>query len=373
MVRSSAEFRSDTFTVPSEKMLAAIAAASVGDDVYQEDETTNAFQERIRQLTGKDGALFFPSGTMSNQVGVRSNLFQPPYSIVADDRAHVYRNEAAGLAILSQAIVYPANPKNGKYVTLEDIKARVIDYKDIHVPTTKLICLENTISGVIVPLEEIKRISEFAREKNIRMHLDGARLWNASAETGIPLKEYCQYFDTVSLCLSKGLGAPIGSVLVADKKTLEHARWIRKQQGGGMRQVGLLAAAANVAIDEVWPTMKETHAVVKKLADYLAKELGFKYEVPVETNFIFIDARRSGLDIELFEDESKRRGLNVVSNRLSFHYQISPESIELLKEAAKTALERSKYLGIRPVNEDTLGAGFAGSKSGSHKYAPVEN
>ncbi|VVT53821.1 uncharacterized protein SAPINGB_P003767 [Magnusiomyces paraingens] len=373
MTRSSKEFRSDTFTVPSERMMEAIREASVGDSVYEEDEDTNSLQKRIQELTGKAGALFFPSGTMSNQVGVRSNLHQPPYSIVADDRAHVYRNEAAGLAILSQAIVYPAFPSNGLYLTLEDIKKRVIDFKDIHVATTKLVCLENTLNGIIMPLDEIKRISEYAKANGIRMHLDGARLWNASAETGISLKEYCQYFDTVSLCLSKGLGAPIGSVLVADETTIETARWIRKQQGGGMRQVGLLAAPANVAIDEVWPTMKATHLVVKKLAQYLEEELSYKFEGPVETNFIFIDGPRSGVDIVILEEEAKKRGLNVVSNRLAFHYQISPEAIELLKEAAKAALERSREIGVKPEGGDSEGIAVAGSKSGSHKYAPVKN
>lgn len=354
-------------------MVEAIRNASVGDDVYEEDEATNSFQERIKELTGKPGALFFPSGTMSNQVAVRSNLFQPPYSILADDRAHVYRNEAAGLAILSQAMVYPAFPSNGLYLTLEDIKKRVIDFKDIHVATTKLICLENTLNGIVMPIEEIKRISEFAKANDIRMHLDGARLWNASAETGISLKEYCQYFDTVSLCLSKGMGAPIGSVVVADATTIETVRWIRKQQGGGMRQVGLLAAAANVAIDEVWPTMKTTHEVVKKVAKYLEEDLGYKFEGPVQTNFIFIDGPRSGVDIVILEDEAKKRGLNVVSNRLAFHYQVSAEAIEKLKEAAKVAIERSRELGIKPTGGETNGIAVAGSKSGSHKYAPVKN
>lgn len=368
-IRSAFEFRSDTFTVPTEKMKAAMLEASTGDDVYMEDESTSDFQARIRQLTGKDAALFFPSGTMCNQVGVRCNLFQPPYSIVADDRAHVYRNEAAGLAILSQAIVYPAKASNGKYVTLEDIRERLVEFNDIHCAPTKLICLENTISGVIVPIEEIKRISEYARSHGMKLHLDGARLWNASAETDIPLSEWCQYFDTVSLCLSKGMGAPIGSVLVGDKPTIEHARWIRKQQGGGMRQVGILSAAANVAIDEVWPTMKETHKNVKDLAKYLETEHGYKFDVPVETNFIFIDAAGSGIDLGIFEEEASKRGLKAIGNRLAFSHQTSPQAYELLKEVGKVAKERSREAGILPSTAANSTAGYAGPKH--LKYALV--
>lgn len=368
--RSAAEFRSDTFTVPTREMIEAMTKASMGDDVYVEDEDTNSFQDRVCKLAGKEAAAFMPSGTMSNQVGIRVNLFQPPYSIVADDRAHVYRNEAAGIAILSQAMVYPVNPSNGKYITLEDIKERIIDFDDIHVPPTKLICLENTISGIVVPLKEIARISDYARSHGIRMHLDGARLWNASAESGVSIEEYCRYFDTVSLCFSKGMGAPVGSVLVGDKKSIDRAIWIRKQQGGGMRQIGMLAAAANISIDKVWPTMKATHDMVKQVAKWMAEELGIKFEVPVETNFIFIDAKKSGLDISLLEKAAAERGLNVLSNRITFHHQISEEAVELLKEATKEAIEQSRKAGIKPVEEDA-NSGFAVSKSGGvHVYAP---
>lgn len=245
-------------------------------------------------------------------------------------------------------MVYPVSANNGKYITLEDVKARTVNWKNIYVAPTKLICLENTISGVIMPIEEIARISEFAKANGIRMHLDGARLWNASAETGIPLSEYCKYFDTISLSV-KGLGCPVGSVVVGDKATMDHAIWIRKQQGGGMRQVGMLTAAANVALDEVWPTMKGTHAKVKELSKYMESELGYKFEVPVETNFIFIDAQRSGIDISVFEEEARNRGLNVSSNRLGFHHQNSNEAIELLKETARAAKEKSKEMGIVPT------------------------
>lgn len=368
--RAAYEYRSDTFTTPTEKMRAAMMAASVGDDVYIEDESTNAFLARMCKLTGKEAALFAPSGTMANQILIRSNLmYSAPSSIVCDDRAHVYRNEAAGLAVLSQAVVYPAIPSNGKYITLEDIKPRVIDYKDIHVPTTQLICLENTISGVVMPLAEIERIAEYAKQNGLRMHLDGARLWNACAETGVSMAEYCKHFDTVSICVSKGLCAPIGSVLVGDKASIDRAHYIRKQQGGGMRQTGFLAAAANVGVDEVWPAMKSVHDKVKLLAKYLETELGYKFELPVETNFIFIDCKRTGLDIALLEDEAKKRGLNVESNRLSFHHHNADDGYEKLKEAAKAAKERSVAAGIVPIDTQTDATKAGTSAPGVHQYS----
>lgn len=368
--RATYDFRSDTFTTPTPRMLEAMGTASVGDDVYGEDETTTALLSRMCKLTGKDAALFTPSGTMGNQILVRSNLvYAGPASIVCDDRAHIYRNEAAGLAVLSQAIVYPCVPRNGKYITLEDIQDRVVDYRDVHVPTTKLICLENTLSGVVMPVDEIRRIFEFARENGMRMHLDGARLWNASAESGVSMAEYCQYFDTVSICVSKGLCAPIGSVIVGDKASIERAKYVRKQQGGSMRQTGMLAAAANVGIDEVWPTMKATHTKVKAFARELETELGYKFEVPVETNFIFLDCKRTGLDIAILEEEAQKRGLAVHSNRLAFHYYTSDDGLCKLKEAAKIALERSREARILPTYEQSSSSGFVNSKSGLHKYA----
>lgn len=353
-------------------MFEAMRNSSLGDDVYEEDETNNEFQERIRKLTGKEACIFAPSGTMTNQIGVRVNLGAPPHSIVCDTRAHIYRNEASGLAILSQAIVYPATAKNGKYITLEDIQEVVVDVHDVHVPLTKLICLENTISGVITPIEEIKRISEYAKSKGMKMHLDGARLWNASAETGVSLEEYCKYFDTVSICLSKGLGAPIGSVLVGSKEAIDYGRWIRKQQGGGMRQVGILAAAANVGVDEVWPNMKKTHDKVKALAKVMADKYGYKFEVPVETNFIFIDVPRSGINIAYFEEEAKKQGFGVGGNRLAFHYQIAEDAYDKLAEVARIAKERSVADGIEPIDVTSVGAGWAGSKAGSFTYAPSQ-
>lgn len=331
-------------------MLKSMMTASQGDDVYEEDLDVNSLQARVAKIAGKEAGAFMTSGTMSNQVAIRCHLYQPPHSILCDYRAHVYTCEAAGLAILSQAMVTPVIPANGVYLTLEDVQSHIIDYDDIHVAPTKLISLENTLGGSIMPIEEIKRISEYARAKGVKMHVDGARLWHASAATGISMSEYCQYFDSISLCMSKGMGAPIGSVLVGDAKFIQKAKWIRKQQGGGIRQAGLLAAAANVAIDEVWPTMVETHSCTKSTAQFLSEEYGIKFEIPIDTNFIFLDAKRSGLDIKLFLEEGAKRELKLLDNRLVFHHQICDDAVKQLKESVKVAIERSRAIGIKPLN-----------------------
>ncbi|KAF5093381.1 hypothetical protein D0Z03_002441 [Geotrichum reessii] len=340
-------------------MLDAMLTATQGDAVYEEDDDTNSLQARVAKIAGKEAGIFMVSGTLSNQVALRCHLYQPPHSILCDHRAHVYTCEAAGLAILSQAMVTPVIPSNGVYLTLEDVKAHIIDYDDIHVAPTKVISLENTLGGSIMPLEEIKRISEYARSINVKMHLDGARLWHASAETGIPMDEYCKYFDSISLCLSKGMGAPVGSVLVSNTQFIKKARWIAKQQGGGIRQSGLLTAAANVALDEVFPVLANTHKMAKETAKFIDENYGVKPEIPVDTSFIFLDAKRSGLDLAIFKEEGTKRGLKLLDNRLVFHHQICLEAVELLKESIKVAMERSRANGLKPI------AGTFGQSGGS--------
>ncbi|ANB12207.1 threonine aldolase GLY1 [Sugiyamaella lignohabitans] len=321
-------------------MVAAVASSSVGDSVYGEDDNSNSLEKRVAQLTGKEDAMYVVSGTMSNQIAIRSHLYQPPHSVLCDYRSHIYTAEAAGLAILSQSMVTPVHPKNSVHLTLEDVKRSVILGEDVHTAPTRVISLENTLGGTILPIEEIKRISEFARSHNIKMHLDGARLWNASAATDISLEEYGKYFDTISLCLSKGMGAPVGSILVGPKDLIKKARWLRKQQGGGIRQAGWLTTAANIAIDEVWPTMKATHAKAAKLGSDL-EAIGVHFQLPIQTNFLFIDSAKSGLDLAIFSEEAKNAGVKVWGERLVLHHQTSDLAIDNLKTAISKALKRS--------------------------------
>lgn len=364
--RTANEFRSDTFTTPSSSMLEAMANASFGDDVYQEDETTTNFENEVARLTGMEDALFMLSGTMGNQIGVRVHLTQPPHSVLCDYRAHVYAEEGSGLAVLSQAMVTPVHPRNGLYLTLDDVENWVTLGDDIHTAPTKVISLEVTIGGVVTPLEEIKKISEFAHANDIKVHCDGARLWNASAATGISLAEYCQYFDSVSMCVSKGLGAPIGGVLASSKRNIKQARWLRKQQGGGIRQAGILTSAAMVALKEIWPTMKETHERTKKLARDL-EEMGVFPQIPVDTNFYFIDAKRSGIDMGVLLEQCEKFNVKLMDERISMHHQVSDQAIQNLKSAIAEAVKITKDLPPGYVSKYKT-AGY-GSTSKMNEYS----
>lgn len=324
-------------------MLQAMAAASVGDDVYQEDQTTNDFQAEIAKLTGMQDSLFMLSGTMGNQIGIRIHLHQPPHSVLCDYRSHVYAEEGSGLAVLSQAMVTPVHPANGIYMTAQDVKNWAVLGDDVHVAPTKVISLELTIGGVLTPIEEIKAIAEFARAHDIKVHCDGARLWNASAASGISLAEYCQYFDSVSMCVSKGLGAPIGGVLASSKKNIKQARWLRKQVGGGIRQAGLLTAAAMVALKEVWPTMKDTHAKMKQF-EVDMKSIGVVPQIPVDTCFFFIDAKKSNIDMGVLLDQCEKAGIKLMDERIAFHHQITDDAITRLKSAINETVTITKSL-----------------------------
>ncbi|OWB74329.1 hypothetical protein B5S31_g4118 [[Candida] boidinii] len=330
------EFRSDTFTVPTQSMIASVAFATFGDSVYKEDQDTLDLESKVARLTGKESALFCSSGTMSNQIGLRAHLFQPPHRILCDYRGHVYAHEAGGLATLCQAMVTPVIPSNGLYLTLEDIIDNYIpDDGDIHMAPTKVVSLENTIHGIITPLEEIERISYWCKENNVKLHLDGARLWNASAETGISMFEYCQFFDSVSLCLSKSLGAPFGSILVGEKKFIEKANHFKKQNGGGIRQAGMMAKMASIAIDENFSKIKLAHSFAKDVAKFCESN-GISLECPAHTNFVFLDPKKVKINPSVFKQIAEKYNVKVMGNRIAFHFQNSKESIENLK---KTILE----------------------------------
>ena len=214
-------------------MLEAIASTTLLDDVFQSDPTTNDLESYIARLTNKPAALLVLSGTMGNQVSLRTHLLAPPHAVLCDRRAHILEWEAGGVASLTGALVQGIVPANGKYVTLEDIQAHAVLSSDIHACPTRVLSLENTLNGIVTPLAECRRISAWAREHNLITHLDGARLWEAVAAGAGSLADFCACFDSVSLCFSKGLGAPIGSMIVGSETFRERARWIRKSIGGG--------------------------------------------------------------------------------------------------------------------------------------------
>jgi len=362
---SAFDFRSDTITTPNASMLLAIQATTLMDDVFHEDPTTNSLESYMATRTNHEAGLFVLSGTMGNQLAIRSHLTQIPHSVLCDHRAHIIAYEAGGLASLSQAMVTGVVPRNGVYLTLEDVEKKVVLGDEIHGCPTKVISLENTLGGTIMPLEEVKKISKFAREHDIKIHLDGARIWNAVVEGAGSLSDYCEQFDSVSLCFSKGLGAPIGSILVGKKDFIKRARWIRKSIGGGLRQVGVLTAAARVAVDETFGTgpngeggmLKQSHAIAKKIAD-LWTGMGGKLTKPTETNMVWFDLGDAGISNGDFVALGKEHGLKFMSGRLVVHYQISDQAVEKLEGVMKVALSKKGRNGSakkQKVGEKTYG------------------
>ena len=329
---SAADYRSDVVTIPDDGMFAAMREAHLGDDVYNESETTQELERHIAAMCGKEAGLFCSSGTQGNQICLRTHLQQPPYSILCDARAHIITYEAGGIAMFSQAMSTPVMPKNGKHLTMEEVKKNLILGEDVHHADTKIISLENTLSGVIFPIEEIERIGALAKEHDIAFHLDGARLWEASAATGIPLTRYGAIFDTMSLCLSKGIGAPVGTVIVGSQKFIKKARWFRKMMGGGMRQVGILAGAARYALDTQYPLgLKKVHERALRTAQY-ATARGFILQHPVDTNMCWFDLEASQIDETAWIEKGKEYGVTLGGGRCVFHYQITDDGEQSLRQ-----------------------------------------
>jgi threonine aldolase len=321
-------------------MLAAIENTTLQDDVLQEDATTISLESYLAERTSHEAGLFVLSGTMGNQVALRSHLTQPPHSVLCDHRSHILEWEAGGVASLSGALIKGVVPSNGIYLTLEDITNNVVLGEEIHSCPTKVISLENTLLGTIMPLEEVRRISAFAKEHGIKMHLDGARIWEAVVAGAGSLPDYTREFDSVSLCFSKGLGAPVGSMLVGSKEFIKRSRWVRKSIGGGLRQPGVLTAAARTAVDETFgkgpngegSLLKQSHLTAKKIAK-IWTDLGGKLEKPTETNMVWIDLDDAGVvSHQEFSELGAAKGLKVWRGRLVVHYQISDDAVSRLEE-----------------------------------------
>ncbi|SPQ17816.1 e0ba1df1-5ebb-44ee-a2ad-20f47573167e [Thermothielavioides terrestris] len=320
---------SDTMTTPTASMLAAIQSCTLLDDVFNEDPTTMDLESHCAALTGKEAGLFVLSGTMGNQLALRSLLTQPPHGVLCDYRSHIVKYEAGGVATLTGALVKTVVPKNGVYLTLEDIKANVYLDDDVHTCPTRVISLENTLNGMIMPLQEVRRISAFARQHGLKMHCDGARLWEVAASGAGSLVDFASCFDTVSLCFSKGLGAPIGSILVGSKDVIKHARWVRKSIGGGLRQSGVVTAAARVAVDETFGKgpngegglLRNTHVLAQEVSK-MWTDLGGKLVHPVHTNMVWLDLDDANCTGARFEALGREAGLKLLGGRLVIHYQI---------------------------------------------------
>ena len=340
---SAFDFRSDTITTPTASMLQAIATTTLLDDVFVEDTTTNSFEASIAEMTGFPAGLFVLSGTMGNQISMRTHLTAPPHAILCDHRSHVLEWEAGGVATLSQAIIKGVEPSNGTYLTLEDIQAKAVLSDDVHACPTRVISLENTLGGTIMPLAETRRISAWAREQGLIMHLDGARLWEAAAAGAGTIKEYSSCFDSVSLCFSKGLGAPVGSVIVGSQAFVKRARWIRKSIGGGIRQAGVLSAPMRVALEETFlgGQLQASHERARKIAA-IWESYGGKLAMPVETNMVWLDLKSANLTVKEFIAVARDAGITTLGGRLVVHYQICDEAVDRLDKLMKGILEGEK-------------------------------
>jgi len=287
------DLRSDTVTKPTPGMRAAMFDARLGDDVFGEDPTVNELEERLAELLGTEAAIFVPSGTMANQIAIRLHC-RPGDELLCEATNHVYLWEGGGPAALSGVTTRTLEGEYG-VLTVEQL-APHIRPDDIHSPQTRPVCLENTHNrggGRVYPIEQVRAISAWARTHDLAMHLDGARLWNAIVASGIPAKDWCQHFDTIAVCFSKGLGTPVGSALAGPRELIVRARRIRKLFGGAMRQVGFLAAACLYALDHHIERLAEDHANAQLLADAVAATPGLRL-VPqkVETNLVWMEVER---------------------------------------------------------------------------------
>ncbi|MCP4631713.1 MAG: low-specificity L-threonine aldolase [candidate division Zixibacteria bacterium] len=307
------DLRSDTITRPSPEMREAIANAEVGDDVFGDDPTVNRLQEMTADLLGKEAALYFPSGTMSNQVALRCLTNHGDEAIIEQD-AHIFRYEAASGSALA-GIQFNTIKGNNGVITAEEIEDRIRP-ADYHQPKTAVVCLENThnkAGGMIFPLKEIQKIRELCLSRGIKTYIDGARIWNASIATGVKLTEYTQYCDLVSVCLSKGLGAPVGSVLAGDKEMITQARRYRKAYGGGMRQAGIIAAAGIYALENNIERLKDDHNRAQKIAKTLSKIPSINSDpATVQTNLVVFDVFKTGRSPLEIVKGLKQKGLLIV-------------------------------------------------------------
>ncbi len=287
---SAIDLRSDTVTRPTPGMRAAIAEAVVGDDVYDDDPTIHALQDRVAGLAGKAAGLFVPSGTMGNQIAVHVQT-EPGDEVLLERGSHIFNYESGGAASLSGVQLHPLAGVRGA-LDPASVLAAVRD-SDVHAPPARLLCLENThnrAGGAIVPLATLVATAEAARGRGLRVHLDGARLWNAVAATGVPIPRWSAPFDTVMMCFSKGLGAPVGSILLGDAATIARARRVRKRLGGGMRQAGMLAAACLYGLDHHVERLADDHRRARRLAELIATTPGLACDpASVETNIVLIE------------------------------------------------------------------------------------
>lgn len=340
------DLRSDTVTKPTKEMREAMYNAEVGDDVYREDPTVNKLEELSAEMLGKEAALFVTSGTQGNQIAILTHT-RPGDEIILEADSHIFYYEAAAASALAGVQTRTIPGTRGQMPVI-DIRKAIRDDRDIHLPRTSLIALENThnrAGGAILPVEYMESVYQLAKEKNIPVHLDGARLFNAAIGLGVDVKELTKSVDTVQFCLSKGLSAPMGSILAGPKEWIESARKWRKRLGGGMRQAGLMAAPGIVALTTMVDRLAEDHQRAKNLAKGVSEIKGIKVNLAnVETNIVLLDVEGLNITANAFMAEMNKNNIfgSVFGEyivRLTTHREITDKDID---ETINTILRISK-------------------------------
>jgi threonine aldolase len=340
------DFRSDTVTKPTPGMRKAMFEAEVGDDVFGEDPTVNALQEKVASILGKEASIFVPSGTMANQLSIKSHT-QPGDEIIIETTSHPYNFEGGAGAVLSGVQFFCVKGDRGVLEVSQIEEALRSD--DHHFPVSRLICLENTHNrggGTVYPIERLRKIYGFAKSKGLSVHLDGARLWNASVASGIKPSEYAKHADSVSVCLSKGLGAPIGSLVSGSKEFINRVHRFRKMFGGGMRQAGIIAAAGIYALEHHVERLKEDHENAKRLAVALRELKGVVINpAHVETNIVIFDVAQSGMTAREIADRMKPERVLIhpfgrTEIRMVTHLDVDREDVEIALKAFERILKR---------------------------------
>lgn len=328
------DYRSDTITKPTEKMRKAMYEAEVGDDVYGEDPTVKRLEELAAEITGKESAIFVPSGTMGNQLGVKTHT-NPGDEIILEENCHIFYYEAGATAALSSVQTRTIRGEGG-IMAISDIR-KAIRSEDIHFPKTSLICVENTHNkwgGTVMSASHMKNIHELAMGRGIKVHLDGARIFNAAAYLNTDVKNITEHADSVMFCLSKGLCAPVGSMLAGSKDFIHKAKKYRKMFGGGMRQAGIIAAAGIVALTDMRERLQEDHENARNLAEGLSGIKGLEVDLnSVQTNIVMCDIVNKDSDSQKFIAALKEDGIlatYITDTRVRFvtHYYIEAKDVK---------------------------------------------
>lgn len=342
------DLRSDTVTKPTPEMREAMAEAEVGDDVYMDDPTVNVLQEKAAEMLGKEDALFVPSGTMGNLLALLVHC-QRGDEVIVGDKSHIYLNEAGGMSALGGIHPRPLQNQADGTLLLDEIRAS-IQTEDVHHTITRLICLENTqnvCGGVVLSAEYLQAVGKIAQENGLAFHIDGARIFNAAAALNISVKDLVAPADSVMFCLSKGLVAPVGSMLVGAKKFINRARHLRKMLGGGMRQAGVLAAAGMISLEKMSTRLGQDHARAKKLFEGLQQVRGLKLDAfgSSSTNMVYFDlADEVKLSVNQVVEEMKKHGVLVDwagprRFRLVTHYWVDDAGVEKTLQALGAVLK----------------------------------